>query len=60
MKLYYRIADLECLVSKLKIHGLLLDLTFCVLFKAAKKFVSGKKSMAASGNLGHTPFLDEL
>lgn len=28
--------------------------------KAAKKFVSGKKSMAASGNLGHTPFLDEL
>nr|XP_044987065.1 cytochrome b-c1 complex subunit 2, mitochondrial [Jaculus jaculus] len=27
---------------------------------AAKKFVSGKKSMAASGNLGHTPFLDEL
>lgn len=28
--------------------------------KAAKKFVSGQKSMAASGNLGHTPFLDEL
>lgn len=28
--------------------------------KAAKKFVSGKKSMTASGNLGHTPFLDEL
>ncbi|XP_055994824.1 cytochrome b-c1 complex subunit 2, mitochondrial [Sorex fumeus] len=28
--------------------------------KAAKKFVSGRKSMAASGNLGHTPFLDEL
>ncbi|ERE78480.1 cytochrome b-c1 complex subunit 2 [Cricetulus griseus] len=30
------------------------------VIKAAKKFVSGKKSMAASGNLGHTPFLDEL
>uniref|UniRef100_G3TFF0 Cytochrome b-c1 complex subunit 2, mitochondrial n=1 Tax=Loxodonta africana TaxID=9785 RepID=G3TFF0_LOXAF len=27
---------------------------------AALKFVSGKKSMAASGNLGHTPFVDEL
>lgn len=27
---------------------------------AAKKFVSGQKSMAASGNLGHTPFIDEL
>ncbi|KAI6076449.1 Cytochrome b-c1 complex subunit 2, mitochondrial [Aix galericulata] len=27
---------------------------------AAKKFVSGKKSMAASGDLGNTPFLDEL
>ncbi|XP_048408533.1 cytochrome b-c1 complex subunit 2, mitochondrial [Stegostoma tigrinum] len=27
---------------------------------AAKKFVSGKKSMAASGNLSNTPFLDEL
>lgn len=29
-------------------------------FQAAKKFVSGKKSMAASGELGNTPFLDEL
>lgn len=28
--------------------------------KAAEKFVSGQKSMAASGNLLHTPFLDEL
>ncbi|KAM6379572.1 cytochrome b-c1 complex subunit 2, mitochondrial isoform 1-T1 [Pluvialis apricaria] len=27
---------------------------------AAKKFVNGKKSMAASGDLGNTPFLDEL
>ncbi|KAF3814209.1 hypothetical protein GH733_017825 [Mirounga leonina] len=27
---------------------------------AAKKFVSGRKSMAASGNLSHTPFVDEL
>ncbi|NWH85934.1 QCR2 protein, partial [Aegithalos caudatus] len=27
---------------------------------AAKKFISGKKSMAATGNLGNTPFLDEL
>lgn len=31
-----------------------------VFLKAAKKFVSGQKSMAASGNLGHTPFVDEL
>nr|KAF6294945.1 ubiquinol-cytochrome c reductase core protein 2 [Pipistrellus kuhlii] len=30
------------------------------VISAAKKFVSGKKSMAASGNLGHTPFVDEL
>ncbi|XP_064581613.1 cytochrome b-c1 complex subunit 2, mitochondrial [Zonotrichia leucophrys gambelii] len=27
---------------------------------AAKKFLSGKKSMAASGELANTPFLDEL
>ncbi|KAH0631919.1 hypothetical protein JD844_019822, partial [Phrynosoma platyrhinos] len=27
---------------------------------AAKKFASGKKSMAASGDLAHTPFVDEL
>ncbi|XP_065588379.1 cytochrome b-c1 complex subunit 2, mitochondrial [Cyrtonyx montezumae] len=27
---------------------------------AAKKFVSGRKSMAVSGDLGSTPFLDEL
>uniref|UniRef100_A0A3P8XHM9 Ubiquinol-cytochrome c reductase core protein 2a n=1 Tax=Esox lucius TaxID=8010 RepID=A0A3P8XHM9_ESOLU len=27
---------------------------------AAKKFVDGKKSMAASGHLANTPFLDEL
>ncbi|XP_037656861.1 cytochrome b-c1 complex subunit 2, mitochondrial-like [Choloepus didactylus] len=30
------------------------------IINAAKKFVSGKKSMAASGNLGHTLFVDEL
>ena len=30
------------------------------VINAAKKFVSGRKSMAASGNLGHTPFIDEL
>lgn len=29
-------------------------------FQAAKKFVSGKKSMAASGDLASTPFVDEL
>uniref|UniRef100_A0AAY4D4G4 Uncharacterized protein n=1 Tax=Denticeps clupeoides TaxID=299321 RepID=A0AAY4D4G4_9TELE len=28
--------------------------------KAAKKFVSGKKTMASSGHLSNTPFLDEL
>ncbi|XP_069839889.1 cytochrome b-c1 complex subunit 2, mitochondrial [Dendropsophus ebraccatus] len=27
---------------------------------AAKKFVSGKKSLAASGNLGNTPFVSDL
>uniref|UniRef100_H0XSP4 Cytochrome b-c1 complex subunit 2, mitochondrial n=1 Tax=Otolemur garnettii TaxID=30611 RepID=H0XSP4_OTOGA len=30
------------------------------VINAAKKFVSGQKSMAASGNLGHTPFVDEF
>uniref|UniRef100_A0A8C0XJ50 Cytochrome b-c1 complex subunit 2, mitochondrial n=2 Tax=Castor canadensis TaxID=51338 RepID=A0A8C0XJ50_CASCN len=30
------------------------------VINAAQKFVSGQKSMAASGNLGHTPFVDEL
>ena len=30
------------------------------VINAAKKFVSGRTSMAASGNLGHTPFIDEL
>ncbi|KAG3259463.1 cytochrome b-c1 complex subunit 2, mitochondrial [Ictidomys tridecemlineatus] len=30
------------------------------VINVAKKFVSGQKSMAASGNLGHTPFVDEL
>uniref|UniRef100_A0A8D0GJI7 Ubiquinol-cytochrome c reductase core protein 2 n=1 Tax=Sphenodon punctatus TaxID=8508 RepID=A0A8D0GJI7_SPHPU len=30
------------------------------IVNAAKKFVAGKKSMAASGDLGSTPFLDEL
>ncbi|MBN3286716.1 QCR2 protein, partial [Polyodon spathula] len=30
------------------------------IVNAAKKFVAGKKSMAASGNLGNTPFVDEL
>lgn len=29
-------------------------------FQAAKKFVNGKKSMAATGDLGSTPFVDEL
>ncbi|XP_048351267.1 LOW QUALITY PROTEIN: cytochrome b-c1 complex subunit 2, mitochondrial [Sphaerodactylus townsendi] len=30
------------------------------IVNAAKKFVSGKKSMAASGGLANTPFVDEL
>uniref|UniRef100_A0A670KFY1 Ubiquinol-cytochrome c reductase core protein 2 n=1 Tax=Podarcis muralis TaxID=64176 RepID=A0A670KFY1_PODMU len=30
------------------------------IVNAAKKFVSGKKSMAASGDLANTPFVDEL
>lgn len=30
------------------------------VINAARKFIAGKKSMAASGNLGHTPFVDEL
>ncbi|XP_056143805.1 cytochrome b-c1 complex subunit 2, mitochondrial [Lampris incognitus] len=35
-------------------------LTHADLVKAAKKFVDGKRSMAASGQLINTPFLDEL
>ncbi|XP_042545742.1 cytochrome b-c1 complex subunit 2, mitochondrial [Dipodomys spectabilis] len=30
------------------------------VINAAKKFISGKKSMSASGNLATTPFVDEL
>nr|XP_051674477.1 cytochrome b-c1 complex subunit 2, mitochondrial-like [Oryctolagus cuniculus] len=30
------------------------------IINAVKKFVSGQKLMAASGNLGHIPFVDEL
>lgn len=35
---------------------------FIVFFflQAAKKFVSGKKTMASSGHLVNTPFVDEL
>lgn len=33
---------------------------FLIYFQAAKKFINGKKSMAAAGDLGNTPFLDEL
>lgn len=29
-------------------------------FQAAKKFVSGKKTMASTGNLVKTPFVDEI
>ncbi|NXY49502.1 QCR2 protein, partial [Ceuthmochares aereus] len=36
------------------------SVTTADVVNAAKKFVSGKKSMAASGDLGNTPFLDEL
>ncbi|XP_071671436.1 cytochrome b-c1 complex subunit 2, mitochondrial isoform X2 [Patagioenas fasciata] len=36
------------------------SVTSADVVNAAKKFVSGKKSMAASGDLGNTPFLDEL
>lgn len=31
-----------------------------IYFQAAKKFVSGKKSMASGGNLIKTPFVDEI
>lgn len=31
-----------------------------VNFQAAKKFVSGKKTMASSGNLKNVPFVDEI
>lgn len=30
------------------------------MFQAAKKMLSSKLSMAALGNLAHTPYLDEL
>ncbi|XP_072916223.1 cytochrome b-c1 complex subunit 2, mitochondrial [Hemitrygon akajei] len=36
------------------------SVTVTDVVNAAKKFVSGKKSMAASGNLANTPFVDEL
>ncbi|POI21871.1 hypothetical protein CIB84_014382, partial [Bambusicola thoracicus] len=36
------------------------SVTSADVVNAAKKFVSGRKSMAASGDLGSTPFLDEL
>ncbi|NXU61930.1 QCR2 protein, partial [Horornis vulcanius] len=36
------------------------SVTTADVVNAAKKFVSGKKSMAATGDLGNTPFLDEL
>lgn len=39
-------------------NGILNFLAF--YFQAAKKFVSGKKTMATSGNLKKTPFVDEL
>lgn len=31
-----------------------------MFLQAAKKFVSGKKTMASCGNLIKTPFLDEI
>lgn len=31
-----------------------------ISLQAAKKFVDGKKTMAASGHLKNTPFVDEL
>lgn len=34
-------------------------ISLCSL-QAAKKFVTGKKAMAASGNLVNTPFVDEV
>lgn len=30
------------------------------VLQAAKKFVGGKKTMAASGHLKNTPFVDEV
>lgn len=48
-----------CLITHFLISINFLSFLF-VFLKAAKKFVSGQKSMAASGNLGHTPFVDEL
>ncbi|XP_026560421.1 cytochrome b-c1 complex subunit 2, mitochondrial [Pseudonaja textilis] len=36
------------------------SVTTADVVNAAKKFVSGKKSMTARGNLSNTPFADEL
>lgn len=43
-------------------HIFCLNKVFSLLFslQAAKKFMDGKKTMAASGHLGNTPFVDEL
>lgn len=46
--------------KKLCCSEYILTSIFLMCLQAAKKFVSGKKSMAASGDLGNTPFLDEL
>lgn len=41
-------------------------LEFCItklvsfVFQVAKKFMSGKKTMASSGQLVNTPFVDEI
>lgn len=37
----------------------LISVMFFIL-QAAKKFVDGKKTMAASGHLKYTPFVDEV
>ena len=37
-----------------------IKMIFPISLQAAKKFVDGKKTMAASGHLGNTPFVDEV
>lgn len=39
---------------------LLLKKFYVIYFQAAKKFVSGRKTMVSNGNLIKTPFVDEI
>lgn len=52
-----RLCFLSVLCRSVKVACKLSSSSF---FQAAKTFVSGKKTMASSGNLVKTPFVDEI